>query len=135
MDARQERGLVIAATSKIEQNRLGWKVLPQSGNGTYVVNLDHGEPFCTCPDYEKRHQPCKHIHAVEYVIQRETKPLFHNSLPLPLIKGKGDKGGWGLINFSLRIYSWLNSSHRRYSLKCANIIFLIVIISRGLHLN
>jgi len=74
MDARQERGLVIAATSKIEQNKLGWKVPSQSGNGTYIVNLDHGEPFCTCPDYETRHLPCKHIHAVEYVIQRETKP-------------------------------------------------------------
>ncbi len=74
MDTREERGLVIAATSKIEQNKLGWKVPSQSGNGTYIVNLDHGEPFCTCPDYEKRHLPCKHIHAVEYVIQRETKP-------------------------------------------------------------
>ncbi len=74
MDAREERGLVIAATSKIEQNKLGWKVPSQSGNGAYIVNLDHGSPFCTCPDYEKRHQPCKHIHAVEYVIQRETKP-------------------------------------------------------------
>lgn len=74
MDARQERGLVIAATSKIEKNKLGWKVPSQSGNGTYIVNLDHGQPFCTCPDFEKRHLPCKHIHAVEYVIQRETKP-------------------------------------------------------------
>jgi len=74
MDAREERGLVIAATNNIEQNKLGWKVPSQSGNGTYIVNLDHGEPFCTCPDYEKRHQPCKHIHAVEFVIQRETKP-------------------------------------------------------------
>jgi len=73
MDARQERGLVIAATSKIERNMLGWKVPSQSGNGSYIVNLDHGQPFCTCPDYETRHQPCKHIHAVEYVIQRETK--------------------------------------------------------------
>jgi transposase len=74
MDARQERGLVIAATSKIEKNKLGWKVPSQFGNGSYIVNLDHGEPFCNCPDFEKRHQPCKHIHAVEYVIQRETKP-------------------------------------------------------------
>lgn len=74
MDARQERGLVIATTSKIEKNKLGWKVPSQSGNGSYIVNLDHGEPFCTCPDYEARHQPCKHIHAVEFVIQRETKP-------------------------------------------------------------
>jgi transposase/predicted nucleic acid-binding Zn finger protein len=74
MDARQERGLVIAATSKIEKNKLGWKVPSQSGNGTYIVNLDHNEPFCTCPDFETRHLPCKHIHAVEYVIKRETKP-------------------------------------------------------------
>jgi transposase len=74
MDAREEKGLVIAATSKIEKNQLGWKVPSQSGNGTYIVNLDHGTPFCTCPDYETRHQPCKHIHAVTYVIQRETKP-------------------------------------------------------------
>lgn len=74
MDAREERGLVIAATSKIEKNQLGWKVPSQAGNGSYIVNLDHGEPFCTCPDYESRHKPCKHIHAVEYVIQRETKP-------------------------------------------------------------
>ena len=74
MDAREERGLVIAATSKIEQNKLGWKVPSQSGNGAYIVNLDHGQPFCTCPDFEKRQQPCKHIHAVEYVVQREIKP-------------------------------------------------------------
>jgi len=74
MDTREEKGLVIAATSKIEKNQLGWKVPSQSGNGTYIVNLDHGSPFCTCPDYETRHLPCKHIHAVEYVIQRETKP-------------------------------------------------------------
>jgi transposase len=74
MDTREEKGLVIAATSRIEKNKLGWKVPSQSGNGTYVVNLDHGEPFCTCPDFEARHLPCKHIHAVEYVIQRETKP-------------------------------------------------------------
>lgn len=73
MDARQERGLVIATTSKIGKNKLGWKVPSQSGNGTYIVNLDHGEPFCTCPDFEKGHK-CKHIYAVEYVVQRETKP-------------------------------------------------------------
>jgi transposase/predicted nucleic acid-binding Zn finger protein len=74
MDAREERGLVIANTSKIEKNKLGWKVPSQSGNGSYIVNLDHGEPFCTCPDFEKRGLPCKHIHAVEFVIKRETKP-------------------------------------------------------------
>ncbi len=74
MDAREERGLVIAQNSKIIKTPVGWKVPSQSGNGSYVVNLDHGHPFCTCPDFEKRQQPCKHIHAVEYTVQRETKP-------------------------------------------------------------
>ena len=58
---------------KIERNRLGYKVPSQSGNGTYVVSLDD-VPFCTCPDFEVHQAPCKHIYAVEYTIQRETKP-------------------------------------------------------------
>jgi transposase len=74
MDEREAKGLVIANTGKIEKNRLGWKVPSQSGNGTYFVCLDHEKPFCTCPDFEKRGLPCKHIHAVEFIIQRETKP-------------------------------------------------------------
>lgn len=41
MAAREERGLVIASTSKIEKNKLGWKVPSQSNNGSYIVNLDH----------------------------------------------------------------------------------------------
>lgn len=74
MDAREERGLQIAQTARIIKTPVGWKVPSQSGNGTYVVNLDHGHPFCTCPDFEARNQPCKHIHAVEFTIQKETKP-------------------------------------------------------------
>lgn len=73
-DVRQERGLLIAETCQIAKNKLGWKVPSQSGNGSYIVSLDHGQPFCTCPDFEKRQQPCKHIHAVEYIIERETEP-------------------------------------------------------------
>ena len=73
MDAREERGLEIAEHSKIVRTPVGWKVPSQSSNGSYIVNLDHGQPFCTCPDFEARNQPCKHIHAVEFTIQRETK--------------------------------------------------------------
>ena len=70
---RKQRGLAIAAVTHIEKHRLGYKVPSQSGNGAYVVNLDGGEPFCTCPDFETRQQPCKHIYAIEFVVQRETK--------------------------------------------------------------
>jgi len=70
----QERGLAIANSNTIKKNKLGWQVPSQSGNGTYVVNLDHGEPFCTCPYYEAEHKKCQHIFAVEFIVQRETKP-------------------------------------------------------------
>jgi len=74
MDARQERGFLIATTCKIEETRLGWKVPSQSGNGTYIVNLDHGEPFCTCLDFDTTHQKCKHIYAVEFMLQNREHP-------------------------------------------------------------
>ena len=73
VEGRQRRGLAIAAISKIERNRIGYKVPSQSGNGSYVVTLDD-EPFCTCPDFERYQQPCKHIYAVEYTAQREERP-------------------------------------------------------------
>ena len=61
MDTWQERGLAIAESNTIKKNRLGWQVPSQSGNGTYIVSLDHGEPFCTCGYYESTHQKCQHM--------------------------------------------------------------------------
>ena len=70
---RQQRGMAIAAIVPIQKNRLGYQVPSQSGNGSYIVNVDD-EPFCSCPDFEKRQQPCKHVYAVEFTIQREERP-------------------------------------------------------------
>ena len=70
---RKQRGMAIAALVRIKKNRLGYKVPSQSGNGFYIVNTND-EPLCTCPDFEKLRQPCKHIYAVEFIIQREENP-------------------------------------------------------------
>ena len=43
----------MAENSKIVKTPVGYKVPSQSGNGSYIVNLDHKTPFCTCPDFEK----------------------------------------------------------------------------------
>ena len=69
-DGRQQRGMAIAAIVPIQKNRLGYKVPSQSDNGSYVVSMD-GEPFCTCPDFEKRQSRCKHVYAVEFTVKRE----------------------------------------------------------------
>lgn len=74
MDIWQERGLAIAENNTVERNKLGWKVPSQSGNGTYIVNLDGGEPFCTCQHCETTHKKCQHIYAVEFIIQKEHHP-------------------------------------------------------------
>jgi transposase len=70
----EERGLAIANSNTVKKNKLGWQVPSQSGNGTYIVSLDHGEPFCTCGYFEAEHKKCQHIYAVEFIVQKETKP-------------------------------------------------------------
>lgn len=73
---REQRGLVIAATSKLQRADDGkrWFVPSQtnkSGDHYYTVRPDTLKPFCSCPDFAARQRTCKHIFAVEYVIQRE----------------------------------------------------------------
>jgi transposase len=65
----------IAAVCRIERKKDGsWSVPSQSGNGRYVVRVGPGasDCTCTCPDFEQRAKKCKHMHAVEYALQRET---------------------------------------------------------------
>jgi uncharacterized Zn finger protein len=71
-DNRQQKGLEIAAMSKIAKKGGAWLVPSQSGKGRYTVRLDPAEPSCSCPDHEGGGFKCKHIFAVEYVIQRES---------------------------------------------------------------
>ena len=71
---RQMRGAMIAGMVNITKNKLGYKVPSQSGTGSYVVNVDGDEPFCSCPDFELRGLRCKHIYSVEFLIQREERP-------------------------------------------------------------
>lgn len=73
-DIWQMRGLAIANSNTVTRNKLGYKVPSQSGNGTYIVSLDHGEPYCTCQFFEAEHRKCQHIFAVEFIVQREKRP-------------------------------------------------------------
>jgi transposase len=72
MVAREERGLVIAATSKLVQKGNVWLVPSQNGKGKYTVSPDENCCYCSCPDHEETGEPCKHVFAVRTVIKRET---------------------------------------------------------------
>ncbi len=72
MEAREQKGLEIAAKSKSQKSGDRWFVPSQTGRGTfYTVKPDTAQPHCSCPDFESRQLRCKHLFAVEYVIQRE----------------------------------------------------------------
>jgi transposase len=72
MDQRETRGLVIAATQKLERIHCDWLVPSQSDEfKQYRVNA--GKETCTCADYRENMVVCKHIHAVKLTIQRELK--------------------------------------------------------------
>ena len=68
---RKDRAMVIAAKCKLTQNGNVWHVPSQSGFKSFYC-VDPVAKTCDCPDYEKREAPCKHIYAVEIVIERET---------------------------------------------------------------
>lgn len=74
MELREQRALHIAATTALAPDRGRWKVPSQSGNGNYVclVTAD-GSWTCSCPDFEERLAPCKHVMAIEITMRRETK--------------------------------------------------------------
>jgi SWIM zinc finger len=76
MDAREARGKEIAAKARIRQNSRGlWLVPSQSGRGDYSVSLENiDEPTCTCPDFEERNKPCKHVFAVAYFVVAQRNP-------------------------------------------------------------
>ena len=68
---RKERGQQIAAQNKIRHTPNGYLVPSQSGWGKYAVIVEGPKPKCTCPDHELHGGPCKHIYAVQIVIQQE----------------------------------------------------------------
>jgi transposase len=70
-ESRQQRGLEIAAVSKIEKKGAAWLVPSQSGKGRYTVVPDDEAPHCSCADHADGGHKCKHLFAVEYVLRRE----------------------------------------------------------------
>ena len=74
LSERENKALAIAThTQLIRKPNNTWIVPSQSGPKTYTVNPDPESPFCDCPDFEFRRARCKHVLAVEIVLQREVK--------------------------------------------------------------
>ncbi len=75
MNAREERGLVIAATCRLRRNDDGtWLVPSQTSRDVvgYIVNLKTKD--CTCPDHKEGGFTCKHYFAASIVHNRDVLP-------------------------------------------------------------
>lgn len=70
MNAREQRGLVIAALCKLNKTDQGWLVPSQSG-AERIYHVDPEHQTCICPDCQEGGFKCKHIFAVEFTIKRE----------------------------------------------------------------
>lgn len=101
MDTRELKGLQIAATLPIKRSQHAWVVPSQTGHGSYTAahpTLGHLEGAlhgltCTCPDFELRQLPCKHIIAVEYTVKREPRLTRPASRPAGSSAGTTTSGG------------------------------------------
>src|SRR5579863_5453888 len=73
MDVREERGKAIAAMGAVKKakDNLIYYVTAQSKPGSYKVDLTGQEPTCSCPDFELRTKPCKHVFAVAYTVVQQ----------------------------------------------------------------
>ena len=75
MDAREQRGLIIAATCRLNRLDDGTWIVPSQTNrdgGTYRVNLH--TKTCTCLDHTEGGHTCKHFYAASIVHKRDVLP-------------------------------------------------------------
>jgi transposase len=68
VDAREFKGLELAAKANIRWTGAFWLVPSLTSRGVYRVNADATE--CSCEDFELTGRPCKHIHATNHVKAR-----------------------------------------------------------------
>ncbi len=74
MDAREQRGLIIAATCKLKQSTDGTWVVPSQSNTDKLYQVDMKSKKCTCPDHAENGFTCKHYYAAQYTFKRDYLP-------------------------------------------------------------
>lgn len=66
------RAMLAAGARILETSTRGEYIIPsQSGNGLYRVKIVENAETCTCPDFEDRKAPCKHVFLVREWLAEE----------------------------------------------------------------
>ena len=101
MDAREQRGLIIAATCRLNRLDDGTWLVPSQSNkdgSTYRVNLH--TKTCTCPDHAEAGNTCKHFYAASFVHKRDVLPdgTVIETKTITLTEKKAYKQDWPKYN-------------------------------------
>lgn len=101
MNAREERGLVIAAFCKLKKSDEGWLV-PSQSSTERVYRVDVEKQTCTCPDHLDAGHKCKHIFAVEITAKREVHAdgTVTDTQSITLTKKTTYKQDWAKYNLA-----------------------------------
>jgi hypothetical protein len=75
MDAREQRGLIIAATCRLHRNDDGtWSVPSQTSRDVVAYRVNLETKSCTCLDHKEGGFTCKHYYAASIVHKRDVLP-------------------------------------------------------------
>jgi transposase len=102
MSTRQERGQVIATTCKIEKKARNVYLVPSQSKPGARYYVEPTSPCCDCKDFEERGEPCKHIFAVQYVIEKEKNQDGSTTVTetLTVVKKKTYPQNWPAYNMA-----------------------------------
>ncbi len=74
MDAREQRGLVIAAVCRLNRTDDGTWLVPSQTNAETIYRVNLETKACTCPDCTDGGFVCKHYYAATIVHKRDVLP-------------------------------------------------------------
>ena len=100
MNAREQKGLVIAALCRLNRKENGvWIVPSQRGRDT-LYSVDPSKQTCTCPDHAENGFKCKHLYAVEFTVKREVNKdgSITETKTLTFVEQKTYKQNWPKYN-------------------------------------
>jgi transposase len=69
MEMREAKALELADRGRVVADKGSWLVFSLSGPEKYTVTLE--PPLCSCPDFETRHEACKHVLATKIFVSRQ----------------------------------------------------------------
>lgn len=95
---KEQKGLLIAKEGSIKKlNDKTWRVRSQTRtNKEYTIKLTPDGPMCSCPDWEKYENKCKHIYAMDYLARNSREDI--NDKETPIIRKPTYSQNWSAYN-------------------------------------